>query len=277
MAKKEKRTGKGGRKGSAARPGFEKQMEMLKQGRYGELLEMAEKVASADPEDPWPHSVRASVFERLKRYDEAVRSLRWLIARGHRYPANHHHLGMLFVTMGDYRRAVRCYSEVIASKEDYFMSSAHFERAECYLKLREYRKAIRDCEGISPGWYGFRRTRDMVLEDAQAGLGGRKAIAALARSRERGRSGIVCSLVGAPGSRRAVVMDDVCSSTTRFPQIWKATFSYTRKDFGRGGRVAPALSEKQLADIGLALVERLESALPDKPRRGRRAASRKGR
>ena len=277
MAKKVARPGSRRRRHSAARPGFEKQREMLDQGRSGELLELAERAAAADREDPWPYKVRADVFERLERYDDAARCLRWLIARGHEYPAHHFSLGMLFVKMGDLRKAVRCYSEVIASKEPYVLSVAHYERAECYLKLREYRKAIRDCDGISPGWYGFRRTRDMVLEDARAGLGGRKAIAALNRSRERGRAGVVCSLVGALGGRRALVMDDVISRTTRFPQNWHVTFSYTRKDLGRGGRVAPALSERQLADIGLALVERLEAAVPDKPRRARRAASRKAR
>ena len=276
MAKKVERAGSRRRRTSAARPGFAQQSEMLKQGRTAELLELAERAAAADPEDPWPYDVRATVFERLKRYDDAVRCLRWLIARGHEYPAHHFSLGRLFVKMGDLRKAVRCYSEVIASKEPYVLSVAHYERAECYLKLREYRKAIRDCDGISPGWYGFRRTRDMVLEEARAGLGGRKAVAALNRSRVRGGVGVVCSLVGAPAGKRVLVMDDVISSTARFPQIWKATFSYTRKDVGRRDRVAPALAEKQLAEIGLALVQRLEAAVPDKPRRSRRA-TRKGR
>jgi len=56
------------------------------------------------------------------------------------------------------------------------------------------------------------------------------------------------------------------------PQIWRSDVLFTRNDYGRADFMAVALTEKQLADVGLAVVARLGALVRSQKSRSRPAA-----
>jgi hypothetical protein len=60
-----------------------------------------------------------------------------------------------------------------------------------------------------------------------------------------------------------LILDDVCSKTDFWPQVWRSHWPFTQHDFDGKKFLACELSEEQLAHIGLIVVARL-SALATK-------------
>ena len=87
---------------------------------------------------------------------------------------NHFWLADLLATVGDFPNAILHFSEVIATKEPYFINIAHFFRAECHLRVKEYAKAIEDIESVPVGLPYYPRPREMVLDEAKKGLASEK-------------------------------------------------------------------------------------------------------
>jgi hypothetical protein len=83
----------------------------------------------------------------------------------------------------------------------------------------------------------------------------------------RGNFGVVCSLVEQPDGKIRLVLDDASSPASRFPQAWQTLTPFTSKDYGESEFLGVALSEEELADIGMNLVARL-SALAAHRKRG---------
>ena len=76
---------------------------------------------------------------------------------------------------------------------------------------------------------------------------------------KRGDSGVVCSVVLLPDGTLRLVLDDVHSADSAFPQRWETTAPFTRNSYDRQAFFDVDLSEPQLADIGLSIVARLSA------------------
>ena len=71
--------------------------------------------------------------------------------------------------------------------------------------------------------------------------------------------GVVASLQLHEDGKVRLVLDDVCSQTDYWPQVWQSHCPFTQNDFDRQAFLASELSEQQLAHIGLILVARLSA------------------
>lgn len=159
------------------RPTTEQQARMVREGRADELLQLADRVAAMDADSSWPFHTRATVYHLLGRHEDAIANVQSLLDRegdDTPDPRWHYWLGELYRTVGDFVRAIDHYSAVVRNGDQYFVEEALFYRAECYLSLQEFERAIADCESISPGFLLFERTPAMVLADARRGLRLRK-------------------------------------------------------------------------------------------------------
>ncbi len=79
------------------------------------------------------------------------------------------------------------------------------------------------------------------------------------RGNQRGSVGIVCSVV--PGSNGSIrlVMDDAASPSRSFPQQWQVETLFTWHEYDEASVLDVALTERELADIGLSLISRLSA------------------
>ena len=73
----------------------------------------------------------------------------------------------------------------------------------------------------------------------------------------RGRSGVVVSLVEAPGGKVCLVLDDVQRNGSAPAPTWSHQFFFTRIELDRGDLLETKLSESDLAKIGFAITARL--------------------
>jgi hypothetical protein len=64
-----------------------------------------------------------------------------------------------------------------------------------------------------------------------------------------------------PDGKLRLVVDDAVSSSAAFPQRWDTKALFTSNDYDRDGLMNSALSEAQLADIGLSVAARLIALL----------------
>lgn len=76
--------------------------------------------------------------------------------------------------------------------------------------------------------------------------------------------GVVASLQLLENGKVRLVLDDVCSQTDNWPQMWQSHYPFTQNDFERQKFLASELSEQQLAHIGLILVARLSALTTNK-------------
>jgi hypothetical protein len=85
---------------------------------------------------------------------------------------------------------------------------------------------------------------------------------------QRGRVGIVCSVVRGSNGTIRLVMDDAASQSSSFPQQWQVETLFTCHDYDAASLLNVELTEQQLADIGLSLISRLSALVAmqkDKP------------
>jgi hypothetical protein len=73
----------------------------------------------------------------------------------------------------------------------------------------------------------------------------------------RGSLGVIAALVRGSDGRLRLVFDDASSDSDTYPQEWQVRNLYTYKDFDAEQVLNIALTEHELADIGLSLVARL--------------------
>lgn len=74
---------------------------------------------------------------------------------------------------------------------------------------------------------------------------------------KRNQRGVICTLVKRPDGQVRLVMDDASSSTSTAPQCWQSDRLFTWQTFPEHEFLTIELSEKELSEIGLALVARL--------------------
>ncbi len=73
----------------------------------------------------------------------------------------------------------------------------------------------------------------------------------------RNEVGVVTSLSRTPDGKIRLILDDVRSTPTLDAQGWRKSGLYTYFDFDGQAFLGPDLSERDLANIGLAIVARL--------------------
>jgi len=73
----------------------------------------------------------------------------------------------------------------------------------------------------------------------------------------RGRSGVVVSLVEAPGGKVGLVFDDVQRTGSSPAPVWDHQFFFTRIELDLRDLLETKLSESDLAKIGFAITARL--------------------
>ena len=61
-----------------------------------------------------------------------------------------------------------------------------------------------------------------------------------------------------------LTLDDVCSKTDYWPQVWSSHSPFTYRDFDGKTFLAGELTEEQFAQIGLNLVARLSALVTNK-------------
>ena len=75
----------------------------------------------------------------------------------------------------------------------------------------------------------------------------------------RSHYGVVsCAQLLETGELR-LILDDVCSDTDYWPQVWRSHWPFTYHDFAGKSFLACELSEEQLAHLGRILVARLSA------------------
>jgi hypothetical protein len=95
-------------------------------------------------------------------------------------------------------------------------------------------------------------------------------------NRERGRMGVVASVVKRPHGRMRLVFDDL----ERSASDWRTLGLYTWKEMSQRVFRSLKLTDKQLAEIGVALVVRLvalEKHSSSRPKKQRRRGTRENR
>jgi hypothetical protein len=80
----------------------------------------------------------------------------------------------------------------------------------------------------------------------------------------RAHYGVVCCLQLLESGEVRLILDDVCSKTDFWPQVWQSHCPFTQHDFAGKEFLACGLSEEQLAQIGLNLVARLSALTTNK-------------
>jgi hypothetical protein len=75
----------------------------------------------------------------------------------------------------------------------------------------------------------------------------------------RSHYGVVSCLQLLESGEVRLILDDVCSRTDHWPQVWQSHWPFTRQDFAGKVFLACQLTEEQLADIGRNLVARLSA------------------
>jgi hypothetical protein len=83
-------------------------------------------------------------------------------------------------------------------------------------------------------------------------------------NKERAKYGVVATIHITEDHRLRLALDDVCSDSDRWPQVWHSHWPFTEKDYDPDAFFKGTLSQADLAQIGLIIIARL-SALTNNP------------
>jgi tetratricopeptide (TPR) repeat protein len=153
--------------------------ELAKQGKYDEAVEMCTKYIEAHPDRREGYKQRSYVFARMKLWMDAIKDVNTLIAIGHDEPDDYFSRGRWELMAGDISSSIEDFSNVIEIERDfqrkYYTESAYFYRANAYIEMGFFEKAIEDCREIRDGFtvhlMGAIVSKEDILSKARAGLG----------------------------------------------------------------------------------------------------------
>lgn len=138
---------------------------------YSEARNQLKKLTADNPQDEaliW--AAHAYIHSREGDNKAALADLNKAILLFGKEPHPYYMRGIIYLQTGEYLTAVHDFSKVIElcdyHKSDYYRESAYFLRADAYVRLKEFVKAIADCAHISDDfstWTDKLRTKKDVL------------------------------------------------------------------------------------------------------------------
>jgi tetratricopeptide (TPR) repeat protein len=153
--------------------------QYAKRGLYDEALKICDDFISNHPHERKGYKEKASIFARMKRWDNAIETVTILIDSESTEPDDFFSRGRWHLMVENFVAAIKDFTEVIdiEKKTDttYYTESAYFGRAESNLRLGYYKKAIKDCGEVREGFIlhlmGRLRSREDIIHDALKGKG----------------------------------------------------------------------------------------------------------
>lgn len=119
------------------------------------------------------YELRSELFKSLGNYEEAFTNIDQVIAMQPNAAAPHFRKARWQLEIGFFKEAVDCLNRALELDNGYFNETAHFLRAEAFLRLGEYKKALNDCEKL-PETFVLRhivgydvRTKAQLLTDIE--------------------------------------------------------------------------------------------------------------
>ena len=153
-----------------------KMIEKLVQSeRYSEAWNRLDKLIVDNPQDEaliW--ATRAYAHSRGGNNEAAIADLSRSILLFNKEPHPYYTRGIIYLEIGEFTSAVSDFSAVIELcnhyKSDYYTESAYFLRADAYVRIKEFKKALADCAHVSDGfqtWTDKLRTKENILAECK--------------------------------------------------------------------------------------------------------------
>ncbi|MEO6146340.1 MAG: tetratricopeptide repeat protein [Sulfuriferula sp.] len=153
---------------------------------YQTALEICEWLIQEKSTEMAGYRKRASVREHMGNFDGAISDLQHVVSFDAKEPADFYGLGLLQLQQGFTAPAVDSFSKAIELGSNtgfhYYTQGSLLFRAEAYLKLCEFEKAIEDCSALPTDYKTYvssagMRSKEDIFNEANAALKakGRKA------------------------------------------------------------------------------------------------------
>jgi tetratricopeptide (TPR) repeat protein len=153
-----------------------KTIEKLAQSdNYSEAWSRLEILVSNNPkEEALIWRTRAYIHSREGDDKAAISDLDRSIFIFEKEPHPYYTRGIIYFQIGQFKNAVCDFSKVIELcdyyKSDYYRESAYFLRADAYVRLEDFEKAIADCAHVSDDfqtWTDKIRTKNDILAECK--------------------------------------------------------------------------------------------------------------
>ncbi|NIS08084.1 MAG: tetratricopeptide repeat protein [Candidatus Dadabacteria bacterium] len=123
---------------------------------YKAAMDLCNEIISEFPDNPQGYRKRAVIFEITKRTNYAISDITKAISIDPSYPHDYFNRGRWNLEVGKLEESLGDLTALIKIEVErdsiYYLKTAYFLRAECYLQMGLYDKAIEDCNKLSPGF-----------------------------------------------------------------------------------------------------------------------------
>jgi tetratricopeptide (TPR) repeat protein len=152
--------------------------KLAKEGMYDEAIQICGKYIVAHPNQREGYKQRSYIFGRMKLWEDAIRDVDILINMGHEEPDDYFSRGRWNLMAGHTSSSIEDFSKVIEIEivlpRKYYTESAYFYRANAYMKMGFFQRAIDDCEKVRDGFkvhlMGKIVSKADILSEARARL-----------------------------------------------------------------------------------------------------------
>jgi tetratricopeptide (TPR) repeat protein len=145
---------------------------LVRLDQYEEALRQIDRLAEKHPREAKVWAKRSYVNARKGDSQAAIDDVSKAIAISELEPAYFYKRGLLLFEVGKFRDGISDFSKVVElcdyHDSDYYREPAYFFRAECHVRLGQYREARADCEHISDGmrtWTDSLRSKEDILKE----------------------------------------------------------------------------------------------------------------
>ena len=152
--------------------------ELAKDGRYDEAIKICSKYIEVYSDRREGYKQRSKIFGRMKLWENAIEDVNTLIRMGHEEPDDYFSRGRWNLMARHITSSIEDFTKVIEIESvlpnRYYTESAHFYRANAYIEIGFFQRAIDDCEKIRDGFkvhlMGKMMSKEDILSEARARL-----------------------------------------------------------------------------------------------------------
>ena len=131
---------------------IEKIRQLAKREDYDLALDLCDQEIATSSDLDRLYSARAYVNYRKGDSAQAIADINLAIEKNPKEPHYFYIYGIYLFECGRYDDAIKQFSTAIQLSKDYgsvyYLTPSYFFRADCYVRLKEYEKALADCENI---------------------------------------------------------------------------------------------------------------------------------
>lgn len=130
--------------------------DLAKREEYARAIGLLDEIGLEYQEEPKIWETRGFVLSRAGDGEAAIAAYSKALSMSAQEPHPFYMRGIVYFEMGSFSEAISDFTKVLELcdfyQSDYYRASAHGFRADAYIRLKDFKNALAECNHVPDGW-----------------------------------------------------------------------------------------------------------------------------